>query len=113
MRDEKGDFVYSCYLISPYLDENVRPERTAFEIPESASNDGDGDTDPTMSASGERLRRVMGAHCPVRVSGLDADLEPAPAAPSPDGVRATLQRRLGLTGAWTCNHPTRRARSAD
>jgi hypothetical protein len=35
IRDEDGDFVYACYLTSPYLDDNVRPERIAFDIPEN------------------------------------------------------------------------------
>lgn len=30
--DENGDFVYSCYVSSPFLDENVRSERTGFDI---------------------------------------------------------------------------------
>ncbi|MDB4352618.1 ATP-binding protein [Porticoccaceae bacterium] len=30
--DDKGDFVYSCYISSPYLDEKVRSERTGFDI---------------------------------------------------------------------------------
>lgn len=35
--DEKGDFVYSCYVCSPFLDENVRSERTGFDIDEDVS----------------------------------------------------------------------------
>ena len=34
VRDEGGDFVYKCYVSSPFLDENVRPERTGFDIEE-------------------------------------------------------------------------------
>ncbi len=30
--DEDGEFVYSCYVSSPYLDDNVRSERTGFDI---------------------------------------------------------------------------------
>lgn len=33
--DDKGDFIYSCYVSSPYLDERVRSERTSFEIAEN------------------------------------------------------------------------------
>lgn len=33
--DGTADFVYSCYVCSRYLDENVRSERTGFDIPES------------------------------------------------------------------------------
>lgn len=36
--DEKGDFTYNCYISSPYLDENVRSERTAFNIPEKVDD---------------------------------------------------------------------------
>lgn len=35
MSDEKGDFVYSCYVSSPYLDEKVRSERTGFNLEEN------------------------------------------------------------------------------
>lgn len=35
LHDEEGDFVYSCYVSSPYLDERVRSERTGFDIEES------------------------------------------------------------------------------
>ena len=34
LKDEKGEFVYSCYVSSPYLDEHVRSERTEFDIDE-------------------------------------------------------------------------------
>jgi hypothetical protein len=33
--DQNGDFVYSCYVSSPYLDEKVRSERTGFNIEEN------------------------------------------------------------------------------
>ncbi|MCB9475831.1 MAG: ATP-binding protein [Deltaproteobacteria bacterium] len=33
--DEHGDFTYSCYISSPYLDKKVRPERTGFSILET------------------------------------------------------------------------------
>ena len=33
--DENGEFIYSCYVSSPYLDKNVRPERTGFDIEEN------------------------------------------------------------------------------
>ena len=32
--DDKGEFIYCCYVASPYLDEHVRPERTSFNISE-------------------------------------------------------------------------------
>ncbi len=34
LHDEEGEFLYSCYVTSPYLDENVRSERTGFSIEE-------------------------------------------------------------------------------
>jgi len=35
LRDEDGEFVYACYVTSPFLDETVRSERTDFDIMES------------------------------------------------------------------------------
>ena len=35
--DEKGEFVYSCYVSSPFLDNQVRPERTGFTIAENVA----------------------------------------------------------------------------
>lgn len=32
--DASGDFIYACYVSSPYLDERVRSERTSFDIAE-------------------------------------------------------------------------------
>lgn len=32
IKDEGGDFVYACYVTSPFLDEHVRPERIGFDI---------------------------------------------------------------------------------
>ena len=34
LTDSSGDFIYNCYVSSPYLDENVRSERTSFNIAE-------------------------------------------------------------------------------
>ncbi|EPE2695664.1 ATP-binding protein [Vibrio alginolyticus] len=33
--DDSGEFVYTCYVSSKFLDDNVRAERTSFEIAES------------------------------------------------------------------------------
>ena len=30
--DEAGEFIYTCYISSDYLDDHVRPERTAFDM---------------------------------------------------------------------------------
>jgi len=35
MRDVNGEFVYACYVSSPFLDDNVRSERTGFDIVEN------------------------------------------------------------------------------
>ncbi len=35
LTDSDGEFVYSCYISSPFLDECARPERTGFEIVDS------------------------------------------------------------------------------
>lgn len=32
LQDDKGDFVYECYVSSPFLDARVRSERTGFDI---------------------------------------------------------------------------------
>lgn len=37
LKDDTGDFVYTCYVTSPFLDDAVRPERTDFDILESTN----------------------------------------------------------------------------
>lgn len=32
--DDEGDFLYACYMTSPFLDQHVRPERIGFDIDE-------------------------------------------------------------------------------
>jgi hypothetical protein len=34
LKDGETEFMYACFLASPFLDNFVRPERTAFDIPE-------------------------------------------------------------------------------
>lgn len=34
IKDESGDFIYACYVRSPFLDSHVRPERIGFDIEE-------------------------------------------------------------------------------
>ena len=36
LKDDTGAFQYFCYISSPYLDEHVRSDRTAFDLPETA-----------------------------------------------------------------------------
>lgn len=38
IKDSSGDFIYACYVTSPFLDENVRPERIGFDIEESTDD---------------------------------------------------------------------------
>ncbi|HUC56088.1 MAG TPA: hypothetical protein VMA95_01705 [Streptosporangiaceae bacterium] len=48
LKDDEADFIYACYITSPFLDDNVRSERTAFDIPEA--NEGTFDeAEPSMS----------------------------------------------------------------
>lgn len=35
IKDDKGPFIYTCYIASSFLDEHVRSERTSFDIPEN------------------------------------------------------------------------------
>jgi hypothetical protein len=34
IKEEDGEFVYACYVTSPFLDRNVRPQRIGFDIKE-------------------------------------------------------------------------------
>lgn len=38
IRDDDGDFVYACYVASPFLDLHVRPERIGFDIEEMSDD---------------------------------------------------------------------------
>lgn len=38
LQDDHGEFVYVCYLTSPWLDCHVRPERIGFDIPETSED---------------------------------------------------------------------------
>ncbi|WP_434559643.1 ATP-binding protein [Pseudomonas sp. R1-6] len=48
IRDDDGDFVYACYVTSPFLDQNVRPERIGFDI-EELSDDLFSETEVSLS----------------------------------------------------------------
>lgn len=39
LQDGESSFVHHCYVTSKYLDENVRPERTGFDIEEQSEED--------------------------------------------------------------------------
>jgi hypothetical protein len=38
IHEHGGDFIYACYVSSPFLDENVRPERIGFDIGQTADD---------------------------------------------------------------------------
>ena len=38
--DAEGRFIYTCYVSGAYLDKNVRPERTSFDIPQTSDTSG-------------------------------------------------------------------------
>ncbi|GIU22019.1 hypothetical protein TUM4644_13630 [Shewanella colwelliana] len=46
--DDGGDFIYTCYVSSKFLDDNVRSERTSFEIAESTNGGLFTDQDLTL-----------------------------------------------------------------
>ncbi|HET8661908.1 MAG TPA: hypothetical protein VFM55_23305 [Micromonosporaceae bacterium] len=48
LRDADAEFMYACFLGSPYLDERVRMERTGFNIPESTEGAFD-EHEPSLS----------------------------------------------------------------
>jgi hypothetical protein len=48
LKDGEEEFIYACFLMSPLLDNSVRPERTGFDIPEVTEGALDED-DPSMS----------------------------------------------------------------
>ncbi|MEQ3641245.1 MAG: ATP-binding protein [Alteromonas sp.] len=49
MSDKNGNFIYSCYISSPFLDEHTRSERTGFDLDEF-EDDLFSDTDITIGA---------------------------------------------------------------
>ncbi|MCT7307128.1 ATP-binding protein [Ralstonia wenshanensis] len=46
--DSNGDFLYACYMTSPFLDQHVRPERIGFDI-EEISDDLFAETELSLS----------------------------------------------------------------
>jgi len=48
IKDEDGEFVYACYVTSPFLDQHVRPERIGFDI-EDISDDLFSETELSLS----------------------------------------------------------------
>ena len=48
IRDNAGDFVYACYVTSPFLDQRVRSQRIGFDI-EEESDDLFSETDLTLT----------------------------------------------------------------
>ena len=66
LKDETGDFIYMCYVGSPFLDERVRSERTEFEISESAqgllADDDDISLSDIRNAVTEKASRHLAAY---------------------------------------------------
>src|SRR5262249_27856011 len=56
-----GDFVYAGFLMAGYLDENVRAERTEFNIPESTAGALD-ESEPSLSDIREAALASIGQH---------------------------------------------------
>lgn len=75
LKDGDTEYIYVCYLTSPYLDLNVRSERTSFDIPEVTDAALDED-EPSLSdirqaalaAAGRYLESSLSA---VRKSGRE------------------------------------------
>lgn len=61
LKDGTEEFVYACFLESPYLDESVRPERTRFDIPEVTDDALDAD-EPSMSDIRAAALAAIGQH---------------------------------------------------
>ena len=65
LSDGQSEFVYVCYVASPYLDEHVRPERTDFEIAENVGLFGDSEISLTeistavLSRTAEHLKHYL------------------------------------------------------
>lgn len=68
LTDKEGEFIYAGYLTSPFLDDHVRPERTEFDLEETAQDAATGgaqesllDEEPSKSEIREAvLRQVEG-----------------------------------------------------
>lgn len=69
IRSDDGDFIYACYVTSPFLDKSVRPERMAFDIEEV----GDG----LFSDSELSLADIRGAVVESACKYLDGYLQEA------------------------------------
>jgi hypothetical protein len=65
--DEDGDFLYRCYVTSPFLDERVRPERIGFDIQEM--------TDGLFSSSEVGLSEIRDAVTASAARHLDEYLQ--------------------------------------
>jgi hypothetical protein len=61
LKNGDEEYMYACFIMSPFLDKNVRPERTAFEIPEA--NKGDlYEDEPSMSDIRNATLAAVGQH---------------------------------------------------
>lgn len=53
--DDSGDFIYTCYVSSKFLDDNVRSERTSFEIAETTDGSLFADQELTIKTIREEV----------------------------------------------------------
>jgi hypothetical protein len=58
LKDGEDGFMYACFLMSPFLDNSVRPERTSFDIPDIADGALDED-EPSVSDIREAVLAVV------------------------------------------------------
>ena len=68
--DEQGEFIYSCYVSSDFLDECARPERTGFEIVDSVEGllrDSEISLDDIRDAVTMRAKKHLANHLVVNM----------------------------------------------
>ena len=63
LSDSAGEFVYICYVSSPLLDQRVRPERNAFDLPADVGELFEG-----TEISWEEIRKHVAAHSAEHLS---------------------------------------------
>ncbi len=61
LKDGEVEFMYACYITSPFLDKFVRPERTGFDIPE-VTEGALVEDDPSMSEIREATLTAAGKY---------------------------------------------------
>lgn len=78
IKDESGEFVYSCYVTSEYLDQRVRSERTDFDIAEEFGeifNDSEISfkeiRDAVVARAGDYLKDFLGENIKFAQARID------------------------------------------